>query len=223
MRNILKDYPQPHKPRYLKKNFRSFKDMLTASYRGKEFYNGSRSTGYGGYKYDGRWKSVAHNCNNFYKLKNYSKILHLNCDYGFLLHDLKKINNKFKIFGTETSKFAIKNSMNDIKKSISYIRPIDVKFKKNYFDLVVALGVVYTLNLADAMLLLKNISYFSKNSFVTLASYKTEEEKYLFEKWTLGGNLCLKREEWKQIFKEAGYSGDYLFIDSNYLNLKLQK
>jgi len=56
-----------------------------------------------------------------------------------------------------------------------------------------------------------------------LASYKTNEEKYLFEKWTLGGNLCLKREEWKQIFREVGYKGDYLFIDSNYLNLKLQK
>ena len=80
-----------------------------------------------------------------------------------------------------------------------------------------------TLNLPDAILLLKNISHFSKNSFVTLACYKTDEEKYLFEKWTLGGNLCLKREEWKQIFKEAGYRGDYLFIDSNYLNLKLQK
>ena len=53
MKNILKDYPQPKTPRYLKKNFRSFKDTLIASYRDKEFYNGSRSTGYGGYKYDG--------------------------------------------------------------------------------------------------------------------------------------------------------------------------
>ena len=223
MKNILKDYPQPKKPRYLKKNFRSFKDTLIASYRDKEFYNGSRSTGYGGYKYDGRWASVARNCNNLYKLKNNSKILHLNCDYGFLLYDLKKLNSKFKLFGTETSKYAIKNSMIDIKKNISYIRPIDIKFKKKYFDLVIALGVVYTLNLPDAILMLKNISHFSKNSFVTLACYKTDEEKYLFEKWTLGGNLCLKREEWKQIFKEAGYKGDYLFIDSNYLNLKLQK
>ncbi len=55
------------------------------------------------------------------------------------------------------------------------------------------------------------------------SNYETKEEKDFFESWTLGGNLCLKREEWNILFDESGYKGDYLFIDSNYLNLKLKK
>lgn len=220
MRNILKGYPQPKNPRYLKKNFRNFKDTLVASYRDKRFYNGSRSTGYGGYKYDGRWKKAAENCQTLYKLKNNSKILHINCDFGFLLNDLLDLNSSYKVFGTETSKYAISNTLPKVKKNISFTRPTDIEYKRKYFDLIIALGVVYTLTIPDAILLLKKISIFSKNSFVSLATYKTDNEKNLFNSWTLGGNLCLKRKEWKLIFKEANYKGDFLFIDSNYLNLK---
>ena len=56
MRNILYNYPQSKEPRYLKPNFRNFKDTITASYRDIDFYQGSKDTGYGGYNYDGRWK-----------------------------------------------------------------------------------------------------------------------------------------------------------------------
>jgi len=222
MHNILFNYPQSKEPRYLKNNFRSFKDTVVASYRDKEFYYGTKSTGYGGYKYDGRWKNVAKNCCEMYNLENFSKILQINCDFGFLLNDLKELNDTFVIKGTESSHYAIKNSMESMNNSIKYSKPIDIDFPDNYFDLVIAFGVIYTLTIPDAILLLKNISKISKNnnSFVTLATYDTNTEKELFESWTLGGNLCLKREDWKIIMKESNYEGDFLFIDSNYLNLK---
>ena len=43
MRNILYNYIQPKEPRFLKKNFRNFKDTIIASYRDKNFYNGSKT------------------------------------------------------------------------------------------------------------------------------------------------------------------------------------
>ena len=93
---------------------------------------------------------------------------------------------------------------------------------KNYFDLVIGLGIVYTQTLPDALKLLKIISNISKNnnSFITLAAHETDEEKNLFNDWTLGGNLCLKRDEWQLMFEESDYKGEYLFIDSNYLSLE---
>ena len=223
MKNILKGYPQPKSPRYLKKSFRNFKDTIIASYRDIRFYNGSRSTGYGGYKYDGRWKMAAENCQKLYKLKKNSKILHINCDFGFLISDISNLNSSYKVYGTETSNYAINNLLPKVKKNVSFVKPIDIEFKRKYFDLIIALGVVYTLTIPDAILLLKKISIFSKNSFITLATYKTKNEKELFDSWTLGGNLCLKREEWKLMLKEANYKGDFLFIDSNYLKLKNKK
>ena len=224
MRNILKDYPQPIEPRYLTKNFRNFEDRIIASYRDNRFYDGSRSTGYGGFKYDGRWKKVAKNCVDLYNLKSNSNILQINCDFGFLLNDIKQINQRFNVYGTETSAYAVNNLMNSINNSVKKIRPREINFDKNYFDLTIALGVVYTLTLPDAIELLKKITYITKenNSFITLATYETIEERELFNNWTLGGNLCLKRSEWKSVLKEAEYSGDYSFIDSNYLNLKFK-
>ena len=222
MRNILKNYPQPEGFRKLKKNFRNFQDRITASYRDKEFYDGSKNTGYGGYKYDGRWKNIADNCFDLYELQDNSSVLQINCDFGFLLHDIFERNNSINIVGTETSDYAIENSLKTIKDKIKKIEPVLLDFEENSFDLVIALGVVYTLNLSDAIKLLKKINSISKNnnSFITLATYNTEEEKELFEMWTLGGNLCLKKDEWHMLFNETGYKGDYLFIDSNYLKLK---
>ena len=224
MRNILYNYPQPSEPRYLEENFRNFKDRITASYRDKKFYHGSKSTGYGGYKYDGRWQQVAKNCIELYKLEDSSKILQINCDFGFLLSDLKNINPKFQIQGTESSQYAIENLRDNIKNDVIHVKPQDIKFKENTFDLTIVLGVVYTLNLPDAINLLKTISFVTKknNSFITLATYESDEELRLFNSWTLGGNLCLKRNEWKMIFDEVNYKGDYLFVDSNYLNLKFK-
>ena len=219
MRNILYNYPQPNNPRIVRN--KDFQDRIIASYRDKNFFNGSRNTGYGTYKYDGRWQQIAKNCINLYNLKDNAKILNINCEYGFLLYDLLELNNTFDIYGTETSQYAIDQSPEKLSNNIKFCDPRSIDFPNNYFDLVIGLGVVYTLNLPDGIKLLKIISNISKdgNSFITLATYDTEEEKKLFEGWTLAINLCLRREEWKLILKEANYIGDYLFVDSNYLNL----
>jgi hypothetical protein len=49
----------------------------------KEFWDGKREQGYGGYKYDGRWKPIAKNFINHYKLNKKSKILEIGCAKGF--------------------------------------------------------------------------------------------------------------------------------------------
>ena len=41
---------------------------------GYDYWDGSRQTGYGGYKYDGRWKTVADQLIEKYKLKDGAKI-----------------------------------------------------------------------------------------------------------------------------------------------------
>ena len=56
-------------------------------------------------------------------------------------------------------------------------------------------------------------------SFITLATYKTEEEFFLFRDWTLLGVLMFKREEWIEILRHVNYRGFYYFTDSNSLNL----
>ena len=56
----------------------------------KEYWDGDRKFGYGGYKYiPGRWKPVAKKLIKTYKLNSKSKILDAGCGKGFLLHEIK--------------------------------------------------------------------------------------------------------------------------------------
>ena len=57
---------------------------------GKEYFDGARIYGYGGYRYDGRWIKIAKSIIKRYKLKKGDKVLDIGCAKGFLMFELKK-------------------------------------------------------------------------------------------------------------------------------------
>jgi len=220
--NLLSEYPKSQTPRYVGSDLRTIEHRIVASKRDKEFYDGDRNYGYGGFKYDGRWQKIANKICNEYNLNNESSFLQLNCEKGFLLNDLKNLFPKMQIHGLETSSYAIDNSMDSVKKYIkktdNYLR---LEFEDNKFDFVIALGVVYTHNLSDAVNCLKEIQRVSrKKSFVTLASYETKEDYWLFKQWTVLGTTILLENEWIEVLKHVNYSGDFYFTNAKTLNLK---
>ena len=87
----------------------------------QEYWDGDRKYGYGGYKYiPGYFKKLAEKLINTYALKNGSSILDLGCGKGFLLYEMKKILKDLKVYGLDISKYAIKNSKKELRKSIRY-------------------------------------------------------------------------------------------------------
>ena len=62
----------------------------------KNYWDGNRRYGYGGYYYDGRWKNIAKKIIKKYKLKNSSKVIDLGCGKGFLIKDIKRYSTKDK-------------------------------------------------------------------------------------------------------------------------------
>jgi ubiquinone/menaquinone biosynthesis C-methylase UbiE len=208
------------KKRYVSKNTRTIKNRIIASYREKDFYDGKRENGYGGFKYDGRWKIIAKKIFEVYRLKNNAKVLQIGCDKGFLLQDIKEIFPKSKVRGVEVSDYAIKHTNKKISKFIKKNKFYDLPFKNNEFDFVIAIGPVYSLNLADAIKCLKEIKRVGKGkSFITLGSYESERDFKLFRYWTLLGSTILKKKEWIEVLKHTKYSGDYKFNTAKSLNL----
>lgn len=201
---------------------RSIENRIVATKRNKEFFDGSRNNGYGGYIYDGRWSRVAKSFIKKYNLSNDSNILHINCEKGFLLYEIKKILPKINITGYETSYYAVNKSHKDVKKKIKLIdNYLKIpKIKKKKYDLVIAIGVIYAFNLKNSLDMLELINLISKKSYITLASYSSTEDYWLFKNWTLLGTLLLTKKEWKILLTKSKYKGDYEFTNSETLNLK---
>ena len=219
--DLLQDYPKLKNPRLVGDNLRTIDHRIIAAKRDRNFFDGYRNFGYGGFKYDGRWKDIAKRIVGEYKLNDKSRLLQIGSEKGFLLNDIKDLLPKIEMIGLETSEYAIKNSMQSIKENVllceNYTK---LNFPNNHFDFCIALGVVYTQTLSDAILLLKEISRISKKSFITLASHENEEDYWLFKQWTLLGSIILKKEEWKKVMLHSNYEGDFAFTNSEKLNLQ---
>ena len=185
---------------------------------GKEYYDGNRLNGYGGFKYDGRWLKLLPKIIKRYKLSNKSKVLDLGCKKGFLLKDLNILLPGIKSYGIENHPYAIKNAVNCKSKLIlsDYTK---LPFKKKSLDFVIAFNSLYMQNLGDVIKSLKEIERVSKKSYIVLASGENDEERNKFYKWTLIGTSILLKKEWKTSFKKIKFKGDYYFSSSKSLGV----
>src|SRR2546423_1274060 len=86
---------------------------------GKDYFDGTRDTGYGGYKYDGRWKAIAEAIVKRYSLKAGNSVLDLGCAKGFFLNDLLEVCPGIKVRGTDVSEYSIQNSLDKVKPFLS--------------------------------------------------------------------------------------------------------
>jgi len=218
--NALGNYPQPKKPRYVGPNIRTIKNKIIASYRDERYYDGDRNNGYGGFKYDGRWKKIADSMCEEYKLTEDSALLQIGCEKGFLLHDFHEKFSNMKVRGIEMSDYPIENSMPSIKQYIKKGTFEKLPYEDREFDLVLAIGVIYPLTLRDAISCLKEIERVGKGkSFITLGSYRNEHEEKLFRYWSVLGSTILHVDEWVEVLNHSGYTGDYTFYTAETLNL----
>ena len=115
----------------------------------KEYYDGDRNNGYGGFKYDGRWTQLLPKIIKKYKLSNKSKILDLGCKKGFIMKDLKILLPKSEVLGIDISKYCKKHALKSVKNSIKVCNCINLPFEDNYFDFVVSISTIHNLKEKD--------------------------------------------------------------------------
>lgn len=177
---------------------------------GRDFFDGDRKYGYGGYSYDGRWIPVAHDIVRTYNLKPGMKVLDVGCAKGFLVKDLMTVLPGLEVFGLDISEYAILNcdteTVGRLHKGTADLLP----FPDNSFDFVISLNTLHNFQRDNLITALKEIERVSKgSSFVQVDAYTSEAEKALFEQWVLTAEYHSYPEQWLALFKEAGYTGDY--------------
>lgn len=194
-------------------------EKLTSIDRDEIFFDGERKFGYGGFSYDDRNQIVAKNLVSYYRLGENSKVLQVQCEKGFLLYELQKMNSSFYLLGTETSNYAIKNKVKDLKCPILSLKDHVLPFSVNDFDLIVVIGFAYTLQLRHFSQFIKQCNSIGKNIFLTLATYETPSDFFVMRKWSLLGNLIFSKEEWFQLLDQLNFNGDVQFISAKSLGL----
>ena len=109
--NLLKKYPKIKRNLKKRKLVKSEKIIKIARKFNKDFFDGDRKYGYGGFKYNKKyWRNVTKEMIKYYSLNNKSTILDVGCAKGFMLYDFKKHLPKAKVAGIDISRYAVNNS-----------------------------------------------------------------------------------------------------------------
>jgi len=212
--NLLKNYPKTNRDLSQASQERTDDVRLVARKFDRDFFDGERKYGYGGYKYNPRfWTDVVRDFADYYNLKDGSKILDVGCGKGFMVYDFLQYNNKFNIKGIDISSYAIENSMIEIKDNLEVGNAKELQFEDNSFDLVISINTIHNLDKEECAMSLREIERVSKkNKFIIVDAYKDEEEKKRMFAWNLTAKTIMHVEEWKSFFKENGYTGNYFWF-----------
>ena len=211
--DLMKNYPRTKRDPKARANSKTEEDRRIARKYDKDFFDGDRKYGYGGYSYNSRfWQPVVPDFIKHYSLDNNSSILDIGSGKGFMLRDFKDTLPGLQIRGIDISEYAIQNSLDDIKGYQDVGDAKDLPYEDDSFDLALSIVTLHNLPREECAQSLREITRVSKNSFITLDAYSNDEEKSAMNDWNLTALTVMHVEEWKLFFEESGYTGDYYWF-----------
>jgi SAM-dependent methyltransferase len=178
-----------------------------------DYWDGDRKTGYGGYKYDGRWRAVADAMVKHYNLKPGDRILDVGCGKGFILYDFLQAVPGISVQGIDISSYGIENSKEEVRPYLTVCNATDLPFENNSFDLVISINAIHNLFNYELDKALREIERVGKkNKYICVESWRNEKEKVNLLYWQLTCETFCTPKEWEWWFEKTGYTGDHSFI-----------
>lgn len=177
---------------------------------GFEYFDGPREYGYGGFRYDGRWIPIAEDIVRHFGLKAGDRVLDVGCAKGFVVKDLMKVCPGLEAFGLEISEYALMHCEPEVIGRLHLGNAMRLPFPDNSFAAVLCVNTVHNLERPDVLTALREIERLAPGrGYVQVDSYRTPEQKEIFESWVLTAKYHDYPQGWIETFREAGYTGDY--------------
>ncbi|MFN0065601.1 MAG: class I SAM-dependent methyltransferase [Chlamydiales bacterium] len=212
--DLLANYPKTKRNIEERGNTKTEEDRRIARQFGREFFDGDRSHGYGGFSYNPRfWQPVIPAFQKEYGLNQHSRVLDVGCAKGFMLQDFAVTIPEIFLKGVDVSAYAIENAIGSMKENVGVADARALPFEDCSFDLVISINTIHNLERKGLITALKEIERVSrKNSFITVDAYRNDKEKELMYAWNLTAKTILHVDEWQELFEQAGYTGDYYWF-----------
>ncbi|WBU29096.1 class I SAM-dependent methyltransferase [Rhodopseudomonas palustris] len=212
--DLLVNYPRTKRNVDERGQTKSEEDRAIARRFGKEFFDGDRRHGYGGFNYMPRfWQPVIPTFQQHFGLSASSSVLDVGCAKGFMLHDMAELIPGITVKGVDVSDYAIAHAIDDMKPYLSVASAVTLPFADKSFDVVISVNTVHNLVRDDCAAALREIERVArKGAFITVDAYRDDEEKRRMMAWNLTAQTIMHVDEWKAFFAEIGYTGDYYWF-----------
>lgn len=181
---------------------------------GRDYWDGERQYGYGGYRYDGRWHPVAERMAAHYGLKPGDRILDIGCGKGYLLYELTQVVPGVEVVGIDISEYGVENGKEEVKPFLRIGDCRQLPFADGSFDFVTSLGTFHNLPIEGACRALGEMQRVGRGAakYFMVESFRNEQEKANLLYWQLTCLSFHSPESWDWIARQAGYEGDHGFI-----------
>ena len=178
---------------------------------GRDYFDGDRRHGYGGYQYHPRfWTDTVRYIRDYYQLPDDAAILDIGCAKGFMLHDFMQLMPHAHCAGIDISEYAIENALDAVKPIVQVGNATSLPYANNNFDLVLAINTIHNLPYEECKQSLREIQRVSRrNAFIMVDAYRTEEQREAMLRWVLTAETMLHVDDWLKLFSDAGYTCDY--------------
>lgn len=212
--DLLRNYPKSKRDLSARLEAKSEAVRAIARKFDKEFFDGDREFGYGGFNYMPRfWQPVVPDLVEHFKLDKQSALLDVGCAKGFMLYDLVQYLPGISASGVDISAYAVEHAKPEVKDLLQVANATSLPFEDNQFDAVISINTVHNLDREDCGIALQEIMRVSKGkAFITVDAYRNDQEKERMEAWNLTAKTMMHVDEWKQFFQEVGYTGDYYWF-----------
>jgi len=208
--NLMEHYPK-RKERQTERPVITEADKSLAKQFGRDYFDGLRRHGYGGYEYHPRfWTETVRLMRDYYDLPGDAAILDVGCAKGFMLYDFSLLMPNARLTGIDISEYAVANALEPMKPFIRTGNAVSLEFPDRSFDLVLAINTIHNLPYEACKRSLQEIQRVSRGkAFIMVDAYRSELEHKAMLEWVLTAETVLHANEWRELFASAGYEGDY--------------
>lgn len=179
---------------------------------GREYFDGTREQGYGGFRYDGRWVPIAEDIVRHFGLKAGDRVLDIGCAKGFLVKDLMKVCPGLEVFGIDVSEYAVMNCEPEVVGRLHVGDARHLPFPDGSFKAALSINTIHNFDRAGCITAIKEMQRIAPNGgYMQVDAYRNPAEEQIFLDWVLTAQTHGTPQFWADLLNEASYRGDYFW------------